>query len=120
MAHPDRHPSVAELAATPATLSLVRLRKRLGGWRMVERYDGDGVLRESSLPDQPVHYQLDVWEQFLNGQGGRYKVEGSLKLETLPETQTIATVVLEKEIRLRVRIFPGGRVLGDSGPEFPD
>lgn len=87
---------------------------------MVERYSGRGHLTASpDLDDQPIDYRIDVWEQFLGGRGGRYKVEGTVTLETAPEGETFATLVLEDRIRLRTRVFTDGRVLGDSAPVFP-
>ncbi len=88
---------------------------------MVERYSGSGLLTDSAtLPEQPITYKLDVWEQFLGGLGGRYKIEGTLEMDSPPERSTSATLILEKEIRLQVRVLPDGKVLGDSGPEFPN
>lgn len=66
-----------------------------------------------------VGYRLDVWEQFLDGRGGRYKIEGEVELDASTPTETTAELLLEKGIALRVRLLPGGKVLGDSAPVFP-
>lgn len=86
---------------------------------MVERYSGHGRLADGGqLPDQPVAYHLDVWEQFLGGLGGRYKVEGRVELERPSECESTATLILEGDIRIRARVFADGRVLGDAAPQF--
>lgn len=98
----------------------MRLRRRLGGWRRVERYRGRGRLADGDrLPRQLVGYRIEVWEQFVGGRGGRYKIEGVLDLESPPVAETAASLILERDIRLAVRVFPDGKVLGESGPEFP-
>lgn len=69
--------------------------------------------------DHEVGYRLDVWEQFLDGRGGRYKIEGEVELDASPSTETPAELLLEKGITLRIRLLPGGKVLGDSAPVLP-
>lgn len=98
----------------------MRLLRRIGGWRRVEKYRGRGRLHEGDgLVAQDVGYELVVWEQFIGGQGGRYKIEGLLDLESPPTVKTSASLTLEKGIRLALRVLPDGRVLGDAAPEFP-
>ncbi len=99
----------------------MRLRTRFGGWRRVERYRGQGRLTASdTLPSQPIEYEIEVWEQFLGGRGGRYKIEGQINLERTFDGESTATLVLEDGIRLYCRVFGDGHCLGDSPPQFPD
>ena len=98
----------------------MQLRTRLGGWRRVERYRGHGQLTASDLlDDQSVDYDIEVWEQFLGGRGGRYKTEGRISLEHAFDGESTATLILENGIRMRSRVFGDGRCLGDSPPQFP-
>ncbi len=93
--------------------------RRLGGWRCVERYSGRGTI-EYLNRSQPADYNVDVWEQFVGGVGGRYKLEGKVSIESGYDASCPAVMQLENRVTLRLRLFPDGQVVGHSKPEFAD